>query len=297
MNAVINANSSLVPNGGVPISRLSPQQRDAIAEIFGAIVLEAAVEVMRVYCSDPHARCKPDQSPVCDADEKAEAIILARLAERLPQFSVVAEEACARGERPLCGSSFILVDPVDGTKEFLSRTNEFTINIALIEADEPVVGVVYAPAIDRLWLGGGEASVCTIAPGQSLPAREARTHIHVRPAPVEGLTALASRSHSNAETEEFLGHLPVVERYSAGSSLKFCAVAEGRADVYPRFGPTMEWDTAAGDAILRAAGGLVLDLDNHPLAYGKAKANYRNTFFIAWGDHSIIPDKPIASLS
>ncbi|ACB94663.1 3'(2'),5'-bisphosphate nucleotidase CysQ [Beijerinckia indica] len=274
--------------------KVACEDRDTIAEIFAAIALRASVEVMRIYASDCHARRKPDQSPVCDADEQAEAIILEQLAVRLPHLPVVAEEASARGDRPRCGSSFILVDPVDGTKEFLSHTGEFTINIALIEAGTPIAGVVYAPALDRLWLGGTKAFVCTVAPGGVLPPVSARHAIHVRRAPSHGLTALASRSHSNAETEAFLGRLAIAERHSAGSSLKFCAVAEGEADVYPRFGPTMEWDTAAGDAVLRAAGGLVLGLDNQPLHYGKATELYRNDFFIAWGDRALVPEKPIA---
>jgi 3'(2'),5'-bisphosphate nucleotidase len=261
--------------------------RDAIAEIFAQLALKAAVAVMQVYATDSHARSKPDKSPVCDADEYAEAIILEGLAAQLPQVPVLAEEAAAHGHKPPCGGSFILVDPVDGTREFLSHNGEFTINIGLILGGIPCAGVVYAPAIDKLWMSGEQAFSCAVKPGMALPPIEARTRIHVRHPPREGWTALASRSHADAETDAFLAKLPITERRCAGSSLKFCAVAEGVADVYPRFGNTMEWDTAAGDAILRAAGGIVLDAEGLPLRYGKAKDQFKNGPFIAWGDPAI----------
>ncbi len=269
------------PNG-------APIDQDAIADIFAEIALEAAVAVMAVYASDSHARRKPDKSPVCDADEYAEAIILGRLAERLPSFPVLAEEAAANGKKTVAGTTFILVDPVDGTREFLNHNGEFTINIGLIVDGAPFAGVVYAPALGQLWIGGATATSCTVAPGAALPPRALRREIHVRAAPSEGLTALESRSHSDPETEAFLAQLPIRERRAAGSSLKFCAVAEGDADVYPRFGQTMEWDTAAGDAVLRAAGGIVLDGAHHPLQYGKAGAQFRNGPFVAWGDRGAI---------
>jgi 3'(2'), 5'-bisphosphate nucleotidase len=260
--------------------------RDAIADIFAKIAIEAAVAVMAVYAGDIDARRKPDGSPVCDADEAAEAIILKLLAVRLPEYPVLAEEAASRGEKTVlqAASAFILVDPVDGTREFLSRNGEFTVNIALIADAAPVAGVVYAPALEQLWIGGTAASLCTVAPGAPLPLPEARQRIHARRAPEQGLTALVSRSHANPATEAFLAKLPIRERREAGSSLKFCKVAEGCADVYPRFGSTMEWDTAAGDAVLRAAGGLVVDGAGHPLRYGKAEAQFENGPFVAWGD-------------
>jgi 3'(2'), 5'-bisphosphate nucleotidase len=269
-------------NGSAPIDQ------DAIAEIFAEIALEAGVAVMAVYASDSHARRKPDKSPVCDADEYAEAIILGRLAERLPSLPVLAEEASANGKKMVPGSTFILVDPVDGTREFLSHNDEFTVNIGLIVDGAPLAGVVYAPALGQLWIGGATATSCTVSPGGALPPRHQRREIHVRAAPSQGLTALASRSHSDPETEAFLAQLPIKERRNAGSSLKFCAVAEGDADVYPRFGQTMEWDTAAGDAVLRAAGGIVLDGEHHPLQYGKADEQFRNGPFVAWGDPAAV---------
>jgi len=258
--------------------------RDAIADIFAEIVLEAAVAVMVVYAGDSRTRRKSDGSPVTDADEAAEAIILRRLAMLLPNLPVLAEEAAARGEKMVAGHAFILVDPVDGTREFLRHNGEFTVNIGLIVDAEPRAGVVYAPAMGKLWIGGATASTCEVAPGAVLPPLEKRRVIHARPAPEQGLTALVSRSNADPATEAFLAKLPVKEQRSAGSSLKFCVVAEGRADVYPRFGQTMEWDTAAGDAVLRAAGGIVVDRAGLLLRYGKAEAQFRNGPFVAWGD-------------
>jgi 3'(2'), 5'-bisphosphate nucleotidase len=258
--------------------------RDAIADIFAEIALEAAVAVMAVYAGDSRARRKVDGSPVCDADEAAEAIILKGLAMRLPHLPVLAEEAASRGEKMVAGRTFILVDPVDGTREFLSHNGEFTVNIGLIVDSAPRAGVVYAPAFGQLWIGGATASTCEVAPGAALPPPEQRRAIHARPAPRQGLTALVSRSHADPATEAFLAKLTVKERRQAGSALKFCVVAEGHADVYPRFGQTMEWDTAAGDAVLRAAGGIVFGTAGRPLRYGKTEAQFRNGPFVAWGD-------------
>ena len=259
---------------------------DEIAEMFAALAVQAGLAVMKVYGEAFTHRTKADHSPVCDADEQSEAIILLGLALHLPNVPVLAEEAASRGVIPLCGKSMILVDPLDGTREFLGRNGEFTVNIALVIDGIPQAGAVYAPALQKLWFAGQHAFVCDVAPGADLPARSDWRGIHVRPAPSGALVALASRSHSDVETEAYLARLPVCERRSAGSSLKFCELAEGAADVYPRFGPTMEWDTAAGDAVLRAAGGAVLLQDGTPLLYGKAASNYRNSAFIAWGDAS-----------
>ena len=264
---------------------------DEVAEIFAELTIDAAVAVMGVYAGEPVVRQKADKSMVCDADERAEAIILAGLEARLPSVPVVAEEAASRGEKPKCGRAFILVDPVDGTREFLHRNGEFTINIALILDGTPRAGAVYAPALGRMWFAGAHAYACFVEPGAPLPPLSGRQPIHVRANPCRGLTALASRSHADAQTDAFLARLPIVERRAAGSSLKFCILAEGGADVYPRVGQTMEWDTAAGDAVLRAAGGAVLDEHGEALRYGKADHQYRNGPFVAWGDRAAsMPD-------
>lgn len=267
-----------------PDARFDNRDRDEAACLCAAIVLEAGPAVMEVYGRRCMVRWKADASPVSEADERAEAIIVAGLGRALPGLPVVAEEAASRGDVPAACDRFALVDPLDGTKEFLSRNGEFTLNVAIVDRTTPVVGAVYAPAIDRLWFGGAGAWLCELKVGASLPGPDACRPIHVRAAPRDGLTALASRSHCDEATETFLRRLPVRDRVSAGSSLKFCLIAEGRADVYPRFGPTMEWDTAAGEAVLRGAGGMVERLDHGPFAYGKAAAKYRNTGFVAWGD-------------
>jgi 3'(2'), 5'-bisphosphate nucleotidase len=256
---------------------------DAVAALLAEFAIAAGPAVMEVYAGAASVSAKADGSPVTLADERAEAIICHRLAQGLPGIPVVAEEMTAAGRRISIGRRFVLVDPLDGTKEFITRNGEFTINVALIEAGRPIAGAVYAPVLERLWFGGDHAFVCDLPVGAALPPPPAWRPIRARAAP-ESLVVLASRSHADEATEAFLARLPVADRRAAGSSLKFCLVAEGLADVYPRFGPTMEWDTAAGDAVLRAAGGVVLDSSGAPLAYGKIGADLRNGSFVAWGD-------------
>jgi 3'(2'), 5'-bisphosphate nucleotidase len=256
---------------------------DAAALCLAEIALAAGPAVMEIYASGCSAATKADGSPVTIADERAEAVICERLAKTSPGTPVVAEEMTAAGSKTAIADRFLLVDPLDGTREFLARNGEFTINVGLIERGRPIAGAVYAPALGRLWFGGERAFVCDAPVGEGLPAESRWRPIRTRTAP-EGLVALASRSHADAATEDFLARLPVIDRRSSGSSLKFCVVAEGLADVYPRFGPTMEWDTAAADAVLRAAGGVVLDPSGAALVYGKAEAGLRNGAFVAWGD-------------
>jgi 3'(2'), 5'-bisphosphate nucleotidase len=263
---------------------------DQIAEILADIALQAGPAIMRVYeRPDPGARLKRDRSPVCEADELAEQVILDALAVRLPQWRVVAEESASRGVIPVCGRGFLLVDPLDGTKEFLDRNGEFTVNIALIVDGTPRAGAVYAPALGKLWFGGESAFACEAKPGAPLPPEAQRRQLHVRPVPSHDVVALTSRSHLDADTERLLAALPVSERRAIGSSIKFCLIAEGLADFYPRFGPTMEWDVAAGEAVLRAAAGQVLSPDGEPLHYGKKGEGYRSGSFIAWG--GIAPER------
>jgi 3'(2'), 5'-bisphosphate nucleotidase len=267
-----------------PLADMSEWSRDAIAELFAEIALAAGPIVMGEYDKGCAVRTKGDMSPVTIADEKAEELILARLRDRGCAVPIVAEELMARGAQIAIRDSFILVDPLDGTREFIACNGEFTVNIALVRARAPVAGAVYAPALGKLWFGGERAFACEVAVGAPLPERRLWRPIETRRAPAREWVALASRSHSDPATEAFLAKLPVGERRSAGSSLKFCALAEGAADVYPRFAPTMEWDTAAGDAVLRAAGGIVLAVEGGPLLYGKKGDNLRNGGFVAWGD-------------
>jgi 3'(2'), 5'-bisphosphate nucleotidase len=270
----------LSPSGDVDIASKS---RDVIARALARAALAAGPAVMEEYARQAGARSKADGSPVTAADERAEEIIRERLIQIAPATPIVAEEATAAGVPLDCGARFFLVDPLDGTREFLARNGEFTINVALIEGCTPVAGAVYAPASGRLWFAGDAAFFCEAPVGHDLPDETLWRRLRTRPAPLRWV-ALASRSHGDPETEAFLAQLPIGECRTVGSSLKFCVIAEGGADVYPRFAPTMEWDTAAGDAVLRAAGGVVLDAGGEPLAYGKVDAGLRNGGFVAWGD-------------
>jgi len=262
---------------------LATAGRDEAALLLARIALAAGPAVMDEYAHGGPARAKGDGSPVTAADEKAEATIRERLAAWAAPIPIVAEEATAAGAPMIVAERFVLVDPLDGTREFIARNGEFTVNVALIERGRPIAGAVYAPALARLWFAGARAFACAAPVGADLPPPEAWRALKVRAAP-PALTALASRSHCDAPTEAFLAGLPIADRRSAGSSLKFCVIAEGEGDVYPRFGPTMEWDTAAGDAVLRAAGGTTLAVEGGPLLYGKIAAGLRNGGFIAWGD-------------
>jgi len=270
-------------DGRRPVFDLGRQPADAIAAFFAQIALAAGPAIMAVYRGECEVRAKHDQSPVTLADEQAEAIILRLLAEGASPMPVIAEEAAAKGARTAIAEAFILVDPLDGTREFIARNGEFTVNIALVRDSRVVAGAVYAPALEKLWFGGEHAFFCAAPPGADLPPPTAWRELRVRRAPA-ALVALASRSHGDPATEAFLAGLPIAERRSAGSSLKFCAIAEGQADVYPRFAPTMEWDTAAGEAVLRAAGGIVRAVEGGRLRYAKTESGLRNGGFIAWGD-------------
>lgn len=256
--------------------------RDELALAFGQLCSDAAVPVMEIYASDFEVRFKGDNSPVSAADEAAEVVILEGLNSLLPDVPVIAEESYDEETAPQIGSRFLLVDPVDGTREFIKRNGEFTINIALVENGVPVVGAVYAPAIGKLFMGGDTASTFSISAGGIVQPSEAKA-LQGRPRPDTGLTAVTSRSHQDEQTLKFLDELAVQEAISAGSSLKFCLLAQGLADVYPRFGPTREWDVAAGHAVLRAAGGDMTLPCGDAFPYGKQADAYLNGAFIAWG--------------
>ena len=249
---------------------LDRASRDEIALFLAKAALAAGPAVMEEYDRGCSVASKEDGSPVTSADHRAEAIICECLASLAPMPPVCAEESMAAGAKAQVAERFMLVDPLDGTREFLAGNGEFTINVALIERGAPIAGAVYAPAIGRLWVGGETAFTCEAPPGAELPGQESRRRIRTRSAPTS-LVAFASRSHLDAESDSFLKRLPIGETRFAGSSLKFCLIAEGLGDVYPRFAPTMEWDTAAGDAVLRAAGGGVLDPSGLPLSYGKVE--------------------------
>lgn len=257
----------------------------ALQDLFESLALSAGREIMGIFDEGCAVQSKADASPVTAADHAAEAIILTGLREAFPDTVCVAEEEIAAGHVPDdLGRAFFLVDPLDGTREFVDRRLDFTVNIALLIDGAPSVGVVYAPARQKMFAGRpGQAEwikfddVFQIVDRKSIAVREPR----------ETPVVVASRSHASPETLEFINSLPSSELVSIGSSLKFCMLACGEADLYPRFSRTMEWDTAAGDAVLRAAGGMTRTLDGAPLRYGKRRqagdADFANPYFIARG--------------
>ena len=249
---------------------------------------EAGDVVWRHFTAGCAVMHKADESPVTAADRDAEAVILAGLAAAAPGIPVVAEEEAAAGRTPDVEGAFFLVDPLDGTKEFVARGDDFTVNIALIEHGEPTMGVVYAPARNAVYWGDvtTDAHVAIRRPDE---ARAAPQRIRVR-LPAAPLAAVASKSHAMPGLDEWLAAAGIAQRVSIGSSLKFALVASGEADVYPRTGPTMEWDTAAGDAVLRAAGGRTVDVDGAPFRYGKP--GFRNAGFVATGPYEPAPLRP-----
>ncbi|MCX8569670.1 MULTISPECIES: 3'(2'),5'-bisphosphate nucleotidase CysQ [Hyphomicrobiales] len=257
---------------------------EAILELFERLAINAGRAIMEVYDSHIEVTEKSDASPVTQADKAAEKVILAGLRAALPSVPCVSEEEIEEGiVPPDLGGLFLLVDPLDGTKEFVKRRTDFTVNIALIRNGVPAIGVVYAPCSGRFFAGRpGWAEAFEVIDG--VPT--GRHQIHVREGR-EPLTIVASRSHLTPETEAFIKRVHAAEIVSVGSSLKFCLLATGEADLYPRFGRTMEWDTAAGDAVLRAAGGTTHTLDGAPLVYGKRNqaddADFANPHFVSSG--------------
>jgi 3'(2'), 5'-bisphosphate nucleotidase len=262
---------------------MSPSDSAALLPALSVLARRAGAAILDIYASDFEVTTKSDHSPVTLADLKSERIILDGLRDLTPDIPVVSEEAAGRGEMSdLSGGRYWLVDPLDGTREFVKKNGEFTVNIGLIEAGVPVVGVLFAPAKNRLFAGAPGLAVGEDDDGPSRPIR-------CRPWPKDGLIVLGSRSFRDAEAfEPFLSRFPVAEIRRSGSALKYGLVAAGEADLYPRFGRTMEWDTAAGHAILNAAGGCVTLADGAPLTYGKA--GFENPAVVAWG-------KPIASVA
>lgn len=244
------------------------------------LALNAGEKIMEIYATDFDVSLKGDASPVTQADVAAEAIILAGLRQTFPDLPVIAEEEAAAGRLPDIGSLFVLVDPLDGTREFLGRNGAFTVNIALVCDGTPVAGVVHAPALERTFIG-------VLGEGAREMNHGGEADIQVREAMAGALTAVASRSHRDEKTDAYLKEAGVTDIVSIGSSLKFCLLAAGEADIYPRFGRTMEWDTAAGQAVLLAAGGRVTHEDGTPFTYGKRNqpndVDFANPAFIAWG--------------
>ena len=249
-----------------------------LAEVMRELALEAGAKIMEIYERDDFdVKVKPDDSPVTEADEAADAIISAGLRKAFPDVTLVTEEqADSHAER---AETFLIVDPLDGTKEFIHRRGDFTVNIAYVENGVPTRGVVYAPAKGRMFFTQADGSaVEEHGPFGANPGR--LEPISVSDPDNGALLVVASKSHLTDETKDYIAKYEVADFKSAGSSLKFCLVATGEADLYPRVGRTMEWDTAAGHAVLAGAGGTVVRFEDHaPLRYGKA--GYANPHFIA----------------
>jgi 3'(2'), 5'-bisphosphate nucleotidase len=246
------------------------------------VIVARACEVIRdVSPATVVQRMKADDSPVTAADEASQAVILEGLARILPGVPIVSEESAGHDHEKL-GESFLIVDPLDGTREFLAGRDEFTVNLAIISGGIPIAGIIAAPKRDRLWRGivGGKAErLRLLRDGVDQPHP-----IHTREWPREGAVAAISRSHFDARTDAFLESLGPIQRLPSGSAIKFCQIAEGAADLYPRFATTCEWDVAAGHALVAAAGGIVRTAQGLPLVYGRADQDFRVPSFIAWGD-------------
>ncbi|MEQ9690914.1 MAG: 3'(2'),5'-bisphosphate nucleotidase CysQ [Bauldia litoralis] len=264
----------------------TPLSDSDLAEALLPATIRAGAAILDVRSRTLEVEHKSDASPVTEADRAAEVIILAELARLAPGIPVVAEEAVAAGDLPAVDGAFFLVDPLDGTKEFISGGSDFTVNIGLIRNNEPVMGIVYTPVTGTMYVGiaGDGAWMGRMVDGAVVD----RKPIVVRTCGGDTkVDVVASKSHRTPETDDYINRYPVGDLVSAGTSLKFCLVAEGKADLYPRMGTTMQWDTAAGDAVLRAAGGQVVSLDGTPFPYGPngeaGAAAFRNEWFIAAG--------------
>ena len=263
------------PRCRAPESGMS-YSREEMLEVARRAAMTAGEAILKVYATAFDVRLKTNNTPVCDADLSSERIIVAMLSHSFPDIPIASEELVEAEGLPPSSSRFWVVDPLDGTKEFIARNGEFAVLIALIQDGRPVLGVVHGPAVGVTYTACG-------------PGTAARWRDGGRPEPIRaqppspaGLVVIHSRSHENSRRlAEFLAYYPVIERKSCGSALKFGVIAAGEADLYPRFGTTMEWDTAAGQAILEAAGGCVETLAGVPLTYGKP--GLKNDGFLAWG--------------
>lgn len=265
-----------------PGSDISPPQAAQLLDDLTALVARACAEISAVSPETVVRRVKPDQSPVTAADEASEAVILHGLARMLPDIPIVSEESADAKKSPSLTGTFIVVDPLDGTREFLAGRDEFTVNLAIVTRGVPVAGIISAPKRGQLWRGvvGEKAERLRLLPDG---ADQAQT-ITTRRWPDADPVAAVSRSHMDAATDAFVKALGSITRAASGSAIKFCQIAEGNADVYPRLGTTCEWDVAAGHALVTAAGGVVITPVGTALTYGRAAENFRVPAFIAWGD-------------
>lgn len=262
-------------------SEISPGEAARLIGELTAIVARACALILATSPERGH-KLKADQSPVTMADEVSEAAILKGLAQLLPDVPVVSEEMSAHQAPPKLDGSFILVDPLDGTREFLAGRDEYTVNVAIVTRARPIAGIIAAPKQHKVWrgiAGHGAERLRMVANGADQPQS-----IRTRRWPAERGVAVLSRSHLDPATEAFVAKLGPVMRDESGSAIKFCRIAEGAADVYPRLGTTCEWDVAAGHAVVTAAGGEVTNPQGAPLKFGNVGGNFRIPAFVAWGD-------------
>jgi 3'(2'), 5'-bisphosphate nucleotidase len=264
---------------------ITPQLAEQHLDTLTKIVARAAAATLATPFSSVERRIKDDFSPVTAADEASEAVIVEGINRLLPGIAVIAEESVDRAAAANLHPSFVLVDPLDGTKEFLAGRDEFTVNVAIVTHGVPIAGIIAAPAQGLLWRGvvGGKAERLRLRLGAGAAEAYDRQSIRARSAP-DRLIVATSRSHLDAASEDYLARLPVAKRFPCGSSVKFCYLAQGEVDVYPRLAPTHEWDIAAGCAILTAAGGAVTGPDGGTLQFGRQAEKFLVPGFIAWGD-------------
>jgi 3'(2'), 5'-bisphosphate nucleotidase len=260
---------------------ISPAQARQLLDYLTALVIRACAEIEATSPTTVVRRLKSDQSPVTGADEASEAVILQGLARILPKMPVVAEESAGTAAPPNPSGSFVIVDPLDGTREFLAGRDEFTVNLAIVTRGLPVAGIIAAPKRRQLWRGVVGHGAERLHLSDSSPGRTDAISTRAWPdAPV----AAVSRSHMDAATDKFVTALGPMTRVPCGSAIKFCQLAEGNADIYPRLATTCEWDVAAGHALVVAAGGIVTTPVGIPLTYGHAGENFHVPAFVAWAD-------------
>jgi 3'(2'), 5'-bisphosphate nucleotidase len=261
-----------------------------LLEEITTLVSRAAAAILAIDIDHVAKRLKSDLSPVTAADEVAQAVILEGLPHVLPGIPVISEEASEQWPALEPGSPFVLVDPLDGTREFLAGRSEYTVNVALVSGGVPVLGCIAAPALGAVWRGaaGVGAQRLDLPAGAEASACCSRRSIRTRQLPARGARAAVSRSHFEKRSDKFLRRFPEAERVFCGSSLKFCYIAEGDIDLYPRLAPTHEWDIAAGDGVVRAAGGIVVTEYGAPLTYGHSADAFRVSGFVAYGDPAAV---------
>lgn len=266
----------------MPLPAPSPADLTLLEQLAG-IALAAGVVIRRIETGGITERTKADASPVTDADQASEDLICRALAQVLPGIPIVAEEATSAGHVVALGDRFILVDPLDGTREFVSGNGEYTVNIALVEGRTPMFGIIYAPAKGLLYAAARGAAFRAVRTPDATVDRDGWAPIRCRPRPSGAIRVAASRSHADPQTRALIDSLSVEDCISAGSALKFGLLAEGLVDFYPRLSPVMEWDSAAGHALVNAAGGQVRKPDGAPLTYGHPENRFLVNGFIAEG--------------